>query len=45
MIYTDPTTGEWVGEYEIRDSDGEITRLTEWLSTEEQALRFEQKGE
>lgn len=37
--YTDPTTGEWVGEHETRVGD-QITRQTEWFSTESEARRF-----
>lgn len=43
--YTDPTTGQWVGEHETRDPDGEISRRTEWFDSEEEARRFARTGE
>lgn len=42
--YTDPTTGEWVGEYETRSPEGEVTRRTEWFPTKEQAVDFSRTG-
>lgn len=43
-VYMDPTTNEWVGEYETRDGD-EISRQTEWFATEAEARRFTRTGE
>lgn len=40
----DPTTGEWVGEYETRDAEGEVTRVIEWFATKAEADRFERVG-
>lgn len=42
-VYMDPTTNEWVGEYETRDGD-EISRQTEWFATESEARRFTRTG-
>jgi hypothetical protein len=42
--YTDPTTGEWVGEYETRSQDGEVNRKTEWFPTEQEARNFARTG-
>lgn len=43
--YTDPTTGEWVGEYATRDSEGSTHRQTEWFATESEALHFARTGQ
>lgn len=46
MTYTDPTTGEYVGEFErpcLMDA-GEIHRDTEWFATESEARRFSRTG-
>lgn len=43
-IYSDPTTGEFVGEYTKVDEFGEITRLTEWFPTKEEAQLFQRTG-
>lgn len=45
--YTDPTTGEYVGEHEYRDADDpvEVRRDTEWFATQEAAQRFSQTGQ
>jgi hypothetical protein len=42
--YTDPTTGEWVGEYETRNAVGEVSRQTEWFDSEAAARRFGRTG-
>lgn len=44
--YTDPTTGEHVGEYEYRDADDpvQVRRDTEWFATAEEARRFSRIG-
>jgi len=40
--YTDPTTGEYVGEYEYRDPDDPVTvrRYTGWFATDQEAREF-----
>lgn len=43
--YTDPTTGEWVGEYETKLPDGTVTRQTEWFDTPEEAAQFSRTGD
>jgi hypothetical protein len=43
-VYPDPTTGEWVGEYETRDEDGEVRRQTEWFPTKREAEQFSRTG-
>ncbi len=42
--YSDPTNGQWVGEYETRLPDGEVTRTTEWFPTEKAARLFTKTG-
>lgn len=44
--YTDPTTGEWVGEYEYPDPKrpGEVRRMTGWFSTWADAQHFAETG-
>lgn len=44
--YTDPTTGEYVGEFEYRDADDPtlVRRDTEWFATQEEARRFSRTG-
>lgn len=42
--YTDPTTGEFVGEHETRDADGEVHRTTEWFDTDGEARDYQKKG-
>lgn len=42
--YTDPTTGEWVGEYETSQPDGTVSRRTEWFATEQEAREFARTG-
>jgi hypothetical protein len=45
-IYTDPTTGEFVSEFEwpCLMNPGEVHRDTEWFTSQAAALRFEQTG-
>lgn len=43
-MYVDPTTGEWVAEYETRNSAGEVTRRTEWFKDKSDAKRFTRTG-
>jgi hypothetical protein len=45
-IYTDPTTGEFVSEFErpCLLTPGEVHRDTEWFSSQEAALQFAQTG-
>jgi len=45
MTYQDPTTGEFVGEFESRDGEGNVTRRTEWFTTESDAVHFSKTGE
>lgn len=45
MTYTDPATGQWVGEYATRDDIGEVHRRTEWFATEGEARHFERTGQ
>lgn len=45
MAHTDPTTGEFIGEFEERDGEGNVTRRTEWFATEAEAKRFARTGE
>ncbi|SEC77537.1 Uncharacterised protein (plasmid) [Tsukamurella tyrosinosolvens] len=42
--YIDPATGEWVGEHETRDAEGEVHRRTEWFESEQQAADFARTG-
>lgn len=44
--YTDPTTGEYVGEYEYRDAGdpAQVRRYTGWFSTEGEAREFSRTG-
>lgn len=44
--YTDPTTGEYVGEYEYRDQDDPTVtrRYTGWFSTDREAREFSRTG-
>lgn len=44
--YTDPTTGEYVGEYEYRDpgDPAQVRRDTEWFLTAEEAREFSRTG-
>lgn len=43
--YVDPSTGEYVGEYETRDAaTGDISRRTEWFATEREAATFARTG-
>lgn len=46
MTYTDPTTGQFVGEHTTPDADnpGEVRRETEWFDSEDDAKRFERIG-
>jgi hypothetical protein len=43
-VYPDPSTGEWVGEHETRDAEGQVHRRTEWFTTEAEARRFARTG-
>lgn len=43
--YVDPATGEWIGEHATRNSEGEVSRTTEWFATEAEAERFRKTGE
>jgi len=43
-VYIDPRTGEWVGEYEYRNADGETHRETEWFASQHDAREFARKG-
>lgn len=45
--YTDPTTGEYVGEYEYRDASDptQVRRDTEWFATQEVARQFSRTGD
>lgn len=43
-VMTDPTTGEYVADHETRDSDGEVSRTTEWFATREEAERYSTEG-
>ena len=45
MVYTDPTTGEYVAEYATRDSEGNVTRSTEWFALELDAIYFSRTGQ
>lgn len=45
MAYQDPTTGEFVGEFETRDAEGNVSRRTEWFDTQADADRFSRTGE
>lgn len=42
--YTDPTNGQWVGEHETRTVDGDVSRRTEWFTTEQEARQFARTG-
>jgi hypothetical protein len=46
MTYCDPTTGEYVGEFErpCLMNAGEIHRDTEWFSSASEARRFARTG-
>jgi hypothetical protein len=43
MVYTDPTSGEYVGEFETVE-DGEVTRHTEWFDELSDARYFSKTG-
>lgn len=45
-VYTDPTTGEYVGEHErpCLLTPGEVHRDTEWFPSRAEAARFAQTG-
>ncbi len=43
--YTDPTTGEIVGEHERTNAEGEVSRQTEWFATEDEAKHFIKTGQ
>lgn len=42
--YADPTTGQWVGEFEEKGVDGSVTRRTEWFADRADAVRFSRTG-
>ena len=44
MVYTDITTGQWIGEHETRNAEGEVSRQTEWFDVKADALHFERHG-
>lgn len=43
--YWDDSTGGWVGEFETRDDEGQVSRKTEWFDTEAEAAVFAEKGD
>ncbi len=42
--YTDPSTGEFVGEHEWTGPEGEVHRNTGWFATEAEAKHFIKTG-
>lgn len=44
-VYFDHAIGEWVGEYETRNSEGEVSRSTEWFTSKACAIQFAETGE
>jgi hypothetical protein len=42
--YTDPTTGEWIGEHETSLPGGGVSRQTEWFAAEQEARDFARTG-
>lgn len=43
--YMDPDSGEFVGEFETRGADGEVSRQSEWFATQAEAEHFSKTGE
>lgn len=43
-VNTDPTSGEYVGEWATHDINGDTTRQTEWFSRLEDAKYFCRTG-
>lgn len=44
-VYFDHTHEQWVGEHETRDSNGEVSRQTEWFDNKSDAVHFARTGE
>jgi hypothetical protein len=42
--YFDHQHGQWVGEHDTRDDEGEVSRQTEWFDTYSDAKEFVRSG-